>query len=58
MDEAEHLRLEDLPSKEELIRKYAAEGMRAKELTARVAEELKQPRREIYDLYLKMKENL
>jgi hypothetical protein len=32
--------------------------MRAKELTARVAEELKQPRREIYDLYLKMKENL
>ena len=58
VDEAEHLRLEDLPSKEELIRKYAAEGMRAKELTARVAEELKQPRREIYDLYLKMKENL
>ncbi|MBR5153087.1 MAG: 16S rRNA (cytidine(1402)-2'-O)-methyltransferase [Clostridia bacterium] len=50
--------LADLPSAEELIRAYANEGMRAKELTSRVAEELKQPRREIYDLYLKMKETL
>jgi len=32
--------------------------LRAKELTTRVAEELKQPRREVYDLYLKMKETL
>ena len=32
--------------------------MRAKELTKRVADELKQPRRDIYDLYLKLKESL
>lgn len=56
--ELEHLQLADLPSAEELIQKYAAEGLRAKELTKRVAEELKQPRRDIYDLYLKIKENL
>ncbi|MEE1013983.1 MAG: 16S rRNA (cytidine(1402)-2'-O)-methyltransferase [Clostridia bacterium] len=56
--ELEHLQLADLPSAEELIQKYAAEGLRAKELTKRVAEELKQPRRDIYDLYLRMKENL
>lgn len=47
-----------LPSAEELLREYAAEGMRAKELTHRVADELKQPRREIYDLYLKIKDTL
>lgn len=57
-EELEHLRLADLPSAEELIKKYAAEGMRAKELTKRVADELKQPKRDIYDLYLSMKENL
>ena len=45
-----------LPDAEELLRKYSAEGMRAKELTKRVADELKQPRREIYDLYLKIKD--
>ena len=45
-----------LPDAEELLRKYSAEGMRAKELTRRVADELKQPRREIYDLYLKIKD--
>lgn len=56
--EIEHRHLADLPSAEELIRKYAKEGLRAKELTKQVAEELKQPRREIYDLYLTMKENL
>lgn len=47
-----------LPSAEELLKKYSAEGMRAKELTRRVADELKLPRREIYDLYLKIKETL
>ncbi len=52
------LALADLPSAEELIRRYAKEGLRAKELTSRVAEELKQPRREIYDLYLKLKDSL
>lgn len=50
--------LESLPSAEELLMKYSAEGLRAKELTRRVADELKQPRREIYDLYLKIKDNL
>ncbi len=47
-----------LPSVEELLKKYSAEGMRAKELTRRVADELKLPRREVYDLYLKIKETL
>ena len=50
--------LSELPSAEELIRKYAAEDMRAKELTRRVADELKQPRRDIYDLYIKLKNSL
>lgn len=54
----EQRRLEALPSAEAMIRAYAAEGMRAKELTKRVADELKQPRRDIYDLYLRMKEDL
>lgn len=54
--EAEYLN--SLPSAEELLKKYSAEGMRAKELTRRVADELKQPRREIYDLYIKIKETL
>ena len=44
-----------LPSAEELIRRYTSEGMHAKELTKRVADELGQPRRAIYDLYLKLK---
>ncbi len=50
--------LSTLPSAEELLKKYSAEGMRAKELTRRVADELKRPRRDIYDLYLKIKETL
>ena len=50
--------LSSLPSAEELLKKFSAEGMRAKELTRRVADELKQPRREIYDLYLKIKDTL
>lgn len=57
----EDLRLQELaalPSAEELLRRYAQEGLRAKELTNRVAEELKQPKRDIYDLYLKIKETL
>lgn len=57
-EEIKNQHLADLPSAEELIRKYAKEGLRAKELTKQVAEELKQPRRDIYDLYLTMKENL
>ncbi len=57
----EDLRLKELaalPSAEELLRRYAKDGLRAKELTNRVAEELKQPKRDIYDLYLKIKETL
>lgn len=50
--------LNSLPSAEELLKKYSAEGMRAKELTRRVADELKLPRREIYDLYLHIKDSL
>lgn len=50
--------LNSLPSAEALLKKYSAEGMRAKELTRRVADELKQPRREIYDLYLSIKDTL
>lgn len=57
-EELEKERLDSLPSAEELIRKYSKEGMRAKELSKRVADELKQPRRDIYDLYLKLKESL
>ncbi len=47
-----------LPSAEELLRKYSAENLRAKELPRRVADELKQPRREVYNLYLKIKDTL
>lgn len=49
---------ESLPSAEDLLRRYAAENLRAKELTRRVADELKLPRREIYELYLKIKDTL
>ncbi len=49
---------QNAPSSEELIRRYAAEGLRAKELTGRVAEELHLPKREIYDLYLRIKDTL
>lgn len=54
--EAEYLN--SLPSAEALLKKYSAEGLRAKELTKRVADELKQPRREIYNLYLQIKNSL
>ena len=50
--------LDSLPSVETLLKKYSSEGMRAKELTRKVADELKRPRREIYDLYLKIKDSL
>ncbi len=50
--------LNTLPSAEELLRKYSKEGLKAKELAKKVADELKQPKRDIYDLYLKIKETL
>ncbi len=46
------------PAPEELIEKYAAEGLRGKEIVNRVAEELKLPKREIYDLHIKMKDKI
>ncbi len=56
--EIRELALSQLPSAEELIRKYAKEGLRAKELTRQVAEELHLPKREVYDFYLQLKEEL
>lgn len=50
--------LSSLPSAEELLKKYSKDGLKAKELTRLVADELKCPRREVYDLYLKIKETL
>ena len=50
--------LNTLPSAEELLRKYSKEGLKAKELAKKVADELKQPKRDIYDMYLKIKETL
>lgn len=47
-----------LPSPEELLKKYSNEGLKAKELAKKVADELNRPKREIYDLYLKIKDTL
>ena len=50
--------LSSMPSAEELLKKYSSENLRAKELTNKVALELKRPKREIYELYLKIKDSL
>ncbi len=47
-----------LPSAEELLARYSLDGLRGKELTNRVAEELELPKREVYDIYLKIKAEL
>lgn len=47
-----------LPSVEELLKKYSTSGLRAKELTRQVADELKLPRREVYETYIKIKDTL
>lgn len=57
-DELKEEYLKSMPSAEELLKTYSADGMRAKELTKKVADELKLPRREVYDLYLKIKDTL
>ena len=49
---------QSLPTPEELLEKYANDGMRGKELTNKVADELKMPKRSVYELYLKIKDNL
>ena len=45
-----------LPTPEELLRKYSQTGLRSKELAARVAEELDIPKREVYNIYMKIKD--
>ncbi len=47
-----------LPSPEELVREYTAAGMRGKEISNRVADELGISKREAYDIYLKTKDSL
>ncbi len=45
-----------LPTPEELLKEYSTLGLRSKELSAKVAEELGLSKREVYDLYLKIKD--
>ncbi len=45
-----------LPTPEELLKQYSVLGLRSKELSAKVAEELGLSKREVYDLYLKIKD--
>ena len=52
----EEERKASLPTPEELLKKYSSLGLRSKELSAKVAEELGLPKREVYDLYLKIKD--
>ncbi len=52
----EEERMADAPPPEELLKKYAAEGMRGRELVKRVADELNMPKREIYDINLRLNE--
>lgn len=47
-----------LPTPEELVREYAAGGLRGKEISNRVAEELGISKRDAYDIYLKIKDTL
>lgn len=49
--------LNELPSCEELLLKYIKEGESGKPLVKKVAEETKTPSREVYEIYLKLKEN-
>lgn len=46
---------QQLPTPEELLQQYANDGFRGRELVKMVAEELDLPKREIYDLHLKLK---
>ena len=57
-NERDELMREELPTPEELLKKYHAEGMQGKELTKRVAAELGLKNREVYDLYLEIKGTL
>ena len=57
-DELEEEKKSSLPTMEELFEKYTGEGLRGKEITNRVAEDLGLPKRQVYDEYLKIKDNL
>ncbi len=54
-EELKEQQREEMPSPEELMEKYSAEGMKGKEMVNRIASELGLPKREVYDLHLKMK---
>lgn len=54
----ENARKAAMPSPEELLAECAKGGMRGKELTNHVAEVLDLPKREVYDIYLKIKNTL
>lgn len=57
-DALEEERKSTLPSPEELLREYSAAGMRGKEMTNKIAEELGLSKRLVYDIYLKIKDTL
>ena len=57
-DDLEDERKAALPSPEELVKEYSATGMRGKEISNRVADELGISKREAYDIYLKIKDSL
>ncbi len=54
--ELEEERMAAAPSPEALLKRYAAEGMRGRELVKRVADELNMPKREVYDINLCLNE--
>ncbi len=56
-DELEAMRKAEMPTPEELIREKS-NSMHGKELTNHVAEVLGLPKREVYDIYLKIKDTL
>ncbi len=56
-DVLEEERKAAMPSPEERLKELSGE-LRGKELTNRVAEELSLPKREVYDIYLKIKDTL
>ncbi len=57
-EELELERKSNLPTMEELFEKYTREGLRGKDVTNRVAQELGLPKRQVYDQYLKIKDTL
>lgn len=56
--EFEESRKSALGSPEELLREYSKNGLRGKELTNSVAEYLGLPKRQVYDIYLNIKDSI